>query len=52
MDDERDHTFDHAMKVYESTLRLYRRHEYDPIEVPLGAVRNRVNFILDHVRAL
>lgn len=48
-DDERDHTFDHCVKVYEATLGFYRRQEYDPVEVPLGAVKNRVNFILDHV---
>lgn len=50
MDEERDHTFEHAVRVYESTLGFYRRHEYEPIEVPLGAVGNRVNFVLEHVR--
>ena len=49
MDDERDHTFDHAVRVYESTLAFYRRHEYEPIEVPLSAVEDRVDFILDQV---
>lgn len=51
MDDERDHTFDHAVKVYESILGFYRRYEYEPIEVPLGTVGDRVDFILDHVRS-
>ena len=50
MDDERDHTFEHSVKVYESILGFYHRLEYEPVEVPLGAVQNRVNFILDHVR--
>ncbi len=49
MDDERDHTFDHAFRVYESTLGFYRQHDYEPIEVPLGAVGDRVDFILKHV---
>jgi len=49
MDDERDHTFDHAVRVYDSILRFYRRNEYEPIEVPLGAVGDRVDFILDHI---
>lgn len=50
VDDERDHTFDHSVKVYQSILGFYRRHEYEPVEVPLGPVQHRVNFILDHVR--
>ncbi|MGI9328954.1 MAG: AAA family ATPase [Pseudomonadales bacterium] len=49
MDDERDHTFDHSIMVYESTLGFYRQHKYEPIEVPVGAARNRADFILDHV---
>jgi len=48
-DEERDHTFDHSIRVYESILKLYHQHNYDPIEVPLGTVKDRVNFILDHV---
>ena len=50
MDDERDHTFDHAVMVYEPILGFYRRHEYEPIEVPLGAVGDRVDFILNRHR--
>ncbi len=49
MDDERDHTFDHSVRVYESTLGFYRRHDYEPIKVPKGSVGDRVQFILDHV---
>ena len=48
-DDERDHTFEHSVKVYESILGFYRLNEYDPIEVPVGAVEDRVAFILDRV---
>lgn len=51
-DDERDHTFDHAVKVHESTLQLYRRHGYTPIAVPPGTVENRVALILAHLDAL
>lgn len=47
-DDERDNTFDHSVEVYESTLGFYRRHEYDPIEVPRCPVEDRVSFILKH----
>ena len=50
VDDERDHTFDHSVRVYRSTLEFYRQHEYEPIEVPVGAVSDRSSFILDHVR--
>ncbi len=48
-DDERDHTYKHAVKVYHSTLEFYRWCGYQPIEVPLEAVEKRVQFILGHV---
>ena len=49
MDDERDHTFDHAAMVYESTIALYTRFNYTPIEVPKDTPENRVRFILGYL---
>ncbi len=49
MDDERDHTFDHSVRVYEATLMFYRQHGYEPIEVPRDTVAQRVEFVLDAV---
>ena len=49
-DDERDHTFEHSVKVYESILALYQRFSSTPIEVPLGTVDDRTNFILAHIK--
>ena len=45
-DEERDHTFEHAAKVYDATLAFYRQIGYEPIEVPRSGVRQRANFIL------
>lgn len=49
IDTERDHTFDHSVKVYESTVRLYRRYQYEPIEIPAGSPDSRVDTILSMV---
>ncbi len=49
VDDERDHTFEHSVHVHETTLTLYRRYDYQPIEVPPDTADNRANFILDHL---
>lgn len=49
VDDERDHTFDHAVRVYESTSAWYRRHGYELIEVPLGTPDARADFVLTRV---
>ena len=46
-DDERDHTFEHAQRVYESTLALYRRSGYEPIEVPCWTPGERATFVLE-----
>lgn len=48
-DAERDHTFDHAVGVYQSTRNLYLHFGYAPIEVPADTPHNRVEFILDHI---
>ena len=45
-DSERDHTFDHAVRVHEQTLRWYRRYDYQVCEVPVGPVEDRVNYVL------
>ncbi len=50
-DEERDQTFEHALAVYDSTLNLYQRVGYHPIEVPLLSVTNRTRFVLDTLAA-
>lgn len=48
-DEERDHTFEHAVMVYESTQKWYLRMGYEVIEVPIDSPEARAQFILDHV---
>lgn len=45
-DEERDHTFEHAQRVFTDTLNIYRRCGYEPIEVPIGDVQARTQFVL------
>ena len=45
-DSERDHSFEHALAVYNSTLTWYTRFcHYTPVEVPIGTVSDRADFI-------
>jgi len=48
-DEERDHTFDHAVRVYESIRDWYPRFGYDVTEVPIGSPQVRAEFILDRI---
>ncbi|MAV25648.1 MAG: hypothetical protein CMQ05_05955 [Gammaproteobacteria bacterium] len=34
---ELDHTFEHAVHVFEQTVRWYRRYDYQICEVPISA---------------
>jgi predicted ATPase len=47
-DEERDHTFDHSVRVYESIRDWYPRFGYEVIEVPIDSPQVRAKFILDH----
>ena len=48
-DDERDHTFDHSVRVFKSTRDWYLRFGYEVIEVPIDTPQTRAEFILEHV---
>ena len=48
-DAERDHTFEHAQNVYDSTQRTYVEAGYVPINVPRLSVTQRTEFILANV---
>ena len=50
-DEERRHSYDDALAEYPLTLGAYRECAYQPIEVPRGPISERVDFILQHVRA-
>jgi len=45
-DAERDHTFEHAVTVYEATRDWYIRLDYEVVEVPQASVEARAEFIL------
>tara|TARA_R110002072_G_scaffold20841_11_gene75272 strand:+ start:389 stop:913 length:525 start_codon:yes stop_codon:yes gene_type:complete len=47
-DAERDHTYDHAVRVCESIRKWYLRFDYEVIEVPLETPQARSEFILQH----
>lgn len=48
-DDERDHPFEHAVRVYESIRNWYPRMGYTVTEVPIDTPENRAAFILDNM---
>ncbi|MCR9279436.1 MAG: AAA family ATPase [Pseudomonadaceae bacterium] len=50
-DDERDHSFEHAVSVYESTRRWYLTHYPDLLEMPLADAGARAEYILDQLKA-
>ena len=51
-DDERDHEFDHAVRVHDTTRDLYLRHGYSPIEVPRDSPEKRVAFVQAKIESL
>ena len=51
MDEERDHSFAHAEKVFHATMAFYRRCGYAPVEVPPASVEDRGEFILKRLPA-
>jgi predicted ATPase len=46
-DAERDHTFDHSVRVYESTRNWYLRFGYEIVEVPTASPDTRAEFVLE-----
>lgn len=49
-DDDRTHTWEHAVAVYDALLVAYERYGYDLVELPRVPVEERVAFVLDRVR--
>ncbi len=49
MDEERDHTFEHSVRVHESTRNWYLQLGYDVVDVPVGEPDARADFILIQV---
>lgn len=47
MDEERDHTFDHSVRVYGLTRDWYLRVGYDIVDVPFDTPQARARFIID-----
>ena len=47
MDEERDHTFEHSIRVHGSTQRWYLQLGYQIIEVPIDEPNARAEFILE-----
>lgn len=52
MDEERDHTFEHSIRVHGSTRNWYRQLGYDVIEVPVGEPNARAEFILERATSV
>jgi predicted ATPase len=50
-DEERRHSYEDALAEYRLTPEAYREAGYQLIEVPKAPVSERVDFILQHVRA-
>lgn len=48
-DNERYETFDQALRIYEFLLAGYRGYGYDVIEVPVGSIEVRSNFIISEI---
>ena len=44
-DDERDQTFEESIRVFEAVRGWYFRCGYEPVEVPIGTLDERVNFV-------
>jgi predicted ATPase len=49
-DNERYESFDEAEKIYNYLVQGYRKYGYHIIEVPIGNVPNRIEYILSHLR--
>lgn len=50
-DDERKHSFEEAVEVYNVLIKTYEEYGYKVIIVPKINVKDRVDFILDHLNS-
>lgn len=48
-DEERKHSFEHAVAVYDLVGAVYPKFGYRTVEVPLASVDDRVAFVLGHI---
>jgi predicted ATPase len=49
-DSERDHTFEHALRVHEIVMAFYRRIGYSICQLPLASPGQRADFVLSTLR--
>ncbi|HJW41206.1 MAG TPA: AAA family ATPase, partial [Rhizomicrobium sp.] len=52
LDEERKHTFSHAVAVFAEVGATYRRFDYRTVEVPCVTVEERLRFVLEHIVAV
>ena len=50
-DEERRQDFDEAVRTYEVMRRVYRRHDYDLVDLPCCTLDERVRFVLGQIGA-
>jgi predicted ATPase len=48
-DSERDHSFDHAVAVFDELSNWYAKHDYTVILIPKDAVERRAEFVLKEI---
>jgi predicted ATPase len=51
-DEERRHTFEHALRVHQAIVAGYTRCGYELVALPRADVATRVGFVLDRLRAV
>ena len=51
-DNERYESFEQAEKVYQYLLKGYQKYNYSVIEVPVGTVGDRINYMLEKLKKL
>ena len=51
-DNERYESFEQAEKLYQFLLKGYQKFDYSVIEVPLGTIEERMNYMLDKLKIL
>jgi predicted ATPase len=51
-DNERYESFEQAEELYQFLLKSYQKYDYPVIEVPIGTIEKRINFMLDKLKIL
>lgn len=51
-DDERYESFEQAEIIYEFLLKGYQNYDYDVVEVPVGSITERTDYIIDKLKHL